>query len=41
MASLPTGTVTFLSADVEGSTTFLPRHGDRRYAEVLNHEARK
>ena len=35
MASLPTGTVTFLFTDIEGSTTLLQRLGDRRYAEVL------
>ncbi len=35
MPSLPTGTVTFLFTDVEGSTTLLQRLGDRRYAEVL------
>ena len=34
MASLPTGTVTFLFTDVEGSTTLLQRLGDRRYAEI-------
>jgi predicted ATPase/class 3 adenylate cyclase len=33
--SLPTGTVTFLFTDIEGSTTVLQRLGDRRYAEVL------
>ncbi len=35
MPSLPTGTVTFLFTDIEGSTTLLQRVGDRRYAEVL------
>lgn len=35
MGSLPTGTVTFLLTDIEGSTTLLQRLGDRRYAEVL------
>ncbi len=35
MPGLPTGTVTFLFTDVEGSTTLLQRLGDRRYAEVL------
>ncbi len=35
MARLPTGTVTFLFTDIEGSTTHLQRLGDRRYAEVL------
>jgi predicted ATPase/class 3 adenylate cyclase len=35
LPSLPTGTVTFLFTDIEGSTTLLQRFGDRRYAEVL------
>src|SRR5262249_32934994 len=35
MAGLPTGTVTFLFTDIEGSTTLLQRLGDRRYAEIL------
>ncbi len=35
MAALPTGTVTFLFTDIEGSTTLLQRLGDHRYAEVL------
>src|SRR5262245_19300617 len=35
MTTLPTGTVTFLFTDIEGSTTLLQRLGDRRYAEVL------
>jgi predicted ATPase/class 3 adenylate cyclase len=35
MSVLPTGTVTFLFTDIEGSTTLLQRLGDRRYAEVL------
>jgi predicted ATPase/class 3 adenylate cyclase len=35
MPSLPTGTVTFLFTDIEGSTALLQRLGDRRYAEVL------
>jgi len=35
MGALPTGTVTFLFTDIEGSTTLLQRLGDRRYAEVL------
>src|SRR5215471_16227841 len=34
MAALPTGTVTFLFTDIEGSTTLLQNLGDRRYAEV-------
>jgi predicted ATPase/class 3 adenylate cyclase len=35
LAGLPTGTVTFLFTDIEGSTMLLQRLGDRRYAEVL------
>ena len=35
MASLPTGTVTFLFTDIEGSTALLQHLGDQRYAEVL------
>ena len=35
MDRLPTGTVTFLFTDIEGSTTLLQRLGDRRYADVL------
>src|SRR5262252_6002135 len=35
MTGLPTGTVTFLFTDIEGSTALLQRLGDRRYAEVL------
>src|SRR4051812_31731866 len=34
MAELPTGTVTFLFTDIEGSTRLLARLGDR-YGEVL------
>jgi class 3 adenylate cyclase len=33
-ADLPTGTVTFLFTDVEGSTRLLHEHGER-YAEML------
>jgi class 3 adenylate cyclase len=40
MAGLPTGTVTFLFTDIEGSTTLLQRLGDRRYAEVLGEHQR-
>ncbi len=40
MPSLPTGTVTFLFTDIEGSTTLLQRLGDRRYAEVLDEHQR-
>lgn len=35
MPGMPTGTVTFLFTDIEGSTELLQRLGDRRYAEVL------
>ena len=35
MASLPSGTVTFLFTDVEGSTKLLHELGARRYAEAL------
>ena len=34
MAELPTGTVTLLFSDIEGSTRLLERLGDR-YVEVL------
>ena len=40
MPALPTGTVTFLFTDIEGSTTLLQRLGDRRYAEVLTEHQR-
>ena len=40
MKSLPTGTVTFLFTDIEGSTALLQRLGDRRYAEVLEEHRR-
>jgi class 3 adenylate cyclase len=40
MAALPTGTVTFLFTDIEGSTTLLQRLGDRRYAELLEEQQR-
>ncbi len=40
MAGLPTGTVTFLFTDIEGSTTLLQRLGDRRYADVLEEHRR-
>src|SRR5215831_13213618 len=40
MKDLPTGTVTFLFSDIEGSTTLLQRLGDRRYAEVLDEHRR-
>jgi len=35
-AQLPTGTVTFLFSDVEGSTRLLERLGADRYAEALD-----
>src|SRR5262249_6123756 len=35
MATLPTGTVTFLFSDIEGSTTLLQRLGDHRYAAII------
>ena len=34
MASLPTGRVTFLFADIEGSTALLQLLSDRRYANA-------
>ena len=40
MVSLPTGTVTFLFTDIEGSTQLLQRPSDRRYAEVLEEHRR-
>ena len=40
MPSLPTGTVTFLFTDIEGSTALLQRLGDRRFAEVLEEHRR-
>jgi predicted ATPase/class 3 adenylate cyclase/DNA-binding CsgD family transcriptional regulator len=39
MSSLPTGTVTFLFTDIEGSTRLLQQLGER-YAEVLAHYRR-
>ncbi len=36
MVGLPTGTVTFLFTDIEGSTTLLQHLGDRRYAQILD-----
>ena len=35
MPNLPSGTVTFVFSDLEGSTTLLKRLGDERYAELL------
>src|SRR5215831_12772421 len=40
MAALPTGTVTFLFTDIEGSTALLQRLGDHRYADVLEEHRR-
>ena len=40
MLSLPSGTVTFLFTDIEGSTTLLQRLDDRRYADVLEEHRR-
>jgi predicted ATPase/class 3 adenylate cyclase len=40
MATLPTGTVTFLFTDIEGSTTLLQHLGDHRYAEILTEHQR-
>ncbi len=40
MPSLPTGTVTFLFTDIEGSTLLLERVGDRQYADVLREHQR-
>jgi class 3 adenylate cyclase len=37
---LPSGTVTFLFTDVEGSTRLLHEVGARRYAEVLSEHRR-
>jgi hypothetical protein len=39
MAELPTGTVTFLFTDMEGSTKLLQRVGGERYGEIrADHE---
>jgi class 3 adenylate cyclase len=35
MPNLPSGTVTFVFSDIEGSTALLKRLGDERYAELL------
>jgi class 3 adenylate cyclase len=35
MPNLPSGTVTFLFSDIEGSTSLLKRLGDEQYAELL------
>jgi class 3 adenylate cyclase len=36
MPNLPSGTVTFLFSDIEGSTSLLKRLGDAQYAELLS-----
>jgi class 3 adenylate cyclase/pimeloyl-ACP methyl ester carboxylesterase len=40
LKNLPTGTVTFLFTDIEGSTALLQHLGDRRYGEVLEEHRR-
>lgn len=40
MADLPTGTVTFLFTDIEGSTRLLQRVGDETYGDLLAAHAR-
>lgn len=40
MHHLPTGTVTFLFTDIEGSTHLLKQLGDRRYSEILEEHRR-
>jgi len=40
MAGPPTGTVTCLFTDIEGSTALLQRLGNERYAEVLDEHRR-
>jgi predicted ATPase/class 3 adenylate cyclase len=40
MPELPTGTVTFLFSDIEGSTLLLQRVGGERYAQVLGEHQR-
>jgi class 3 adenylate cyclase len=35
MPNLPSGTVTFLFSDIEGSTSLLKQLGDEEYAELL------
>ena len=35
MPNLPSGTVTFLFSDIEGSTSLLKQLGDEQYAELL------
>jgi class 3 adenylate cyclase len=40
MPTLPSGTVTFVFSDIEGSTALLKRVGDARYAELLTRHRR-
>jgi len=40
MTALPTGTITFLFTDIEGSTELVQHLGDRRYAGVLEEHRR-
>lgn len=40
MPNLPSGTVTFLFSDIEGSTALLKQLGDGRYAELLGQHRR-
>ena len=40
MSSLPTGTVTFLFTDIEGSTALLEELGSEGYGELLSHHHR-
>jgi hypothetical protein len=35
MPNLPSGTVTFLFSDIEGSTSLLKQLGDEQYSELL------
>ena len=39
MADLPTGTVTFLFTDIEGSTTRWEQHREAMQAALLRHDA--
>ena len=40
MADLPTGTVTFLFTDIEGSTTRWEQHREAMQAALARHELR-
>ncbi len=40
MDGLPTGTVTFLFTDIEGSTALLERLGDSRFSDILSEHRR-